>query len=110
MLGALSKGILLISWIREILVLADAILRIKWENAAESAYCRGEDLANFIVYNPSKDQFVVFEQIARREDKQAELQLPADFSGDLVHCWMGYIGADGKLVSTSSYAGEFLIS
>ncbi|TCD02948.1 DUF6266 family protein [Pedobacter psychroterrae] len=108
--AVLSKGILLVSWIREILLLADLILSIKWENPADSVYSSDDDKANFIIYNPVKEKFVVFEQAVKREDKMVELQLPADFSGDSVHCWMGYTSADGKMVSTSVYVGELLVS
>lgn len=106
----LSKGILLVSWIREILIFTDAILSIKWENPADSVYSNGDDQANFIIYNLEKEKFVVFEQVAKREDKKAELQLPVDFSGDAIHCWMGYVSADGKMVSTSVYLGEIDVS
>ena len=51
-----------------------------------------------------------FEQAAKREHKRAELQLPADFSGDAVHCWMGYVSRDGKMVSTSVYVWEIILS
>lgn len=107
--AVLSKGILLVSWIREILLLTDLILSIKWENAPDSVYSNGDDQANFIIYNPVKEKFVVFEQAAKREDNQAELQLPADFLGDAVHCWMGYVSTDGKMVSTSVYAGSVMV-
>jgi hypothetical protein len=34
------------------------------------------------------------------------IELPADYSGDLVHAWMSFVSADGKQVSDSAYVGS----
>ncbi|NRF41189.1 DUF6266 family protein [Pedobacter foliorum] len=104
-----SRGELLVSWILEILCLIDGLLTIKWAYAPESVYCKDNDRANFIVYNPIKEQFVTFENSAERSDNEVSLQLPGNFTGDLVHCWMGYVNDAGDKVSTSVYLGEMVI-
>jgi hypothetical protein len=38
-----------------------------------------------------------------------QLELPAEYSGDTVHCWMALVSADGKLVSNSQYVGTAVI-
>ena len=104
-----SRGELIISWIIEILTLVDALVHIKWENTAPSTFNKETDLANFIIYNPVKEQFVTFENMALRSDKEAGLQLPKNFSGDFVHCYMHYVSEAGDSVSTTNYLGEIQI-
>jgi hypothetical protein len=101
----LSRGELLISWVLEVLALPDAVLQVKWGNAAVSALNRDEDRANFIVYNPVKEKFVTFQGAALRADQEMQLQLPVDFLGDEIHCYMFYVNEDGDAVSTSQYLG-----
>ncbi|MHA4894056.1 DUF6266 family protein [Pedobacter sp. PWIIR3] len=105
-----SKGELLISWIIEVLVLVDRIIHIKWDNLPATPFNNDSDKATFIVYNPAREQFVTFEDIAIRNDKEARIQLPDSFSTDKVHCWMSYANAARDKVSTSVYLGELLIS
>lgn len=105
-----SRGELLISWILNILTLVDALLHIEWENFSASSFNKETDQANFVIYNPTKQQFVTFENAALRSDKAVALQLPATFTGDLVHCYMHYVSDAGDAVSTTSYLGELLVS
>jgi hypothetical protein len=105
----LSRGELLISLIKEILTLIDGILHIKWENGPLSSFCKVDDRATFIVYNPCKQQFVTFQDVTQRSAKEVELQLPANFAGDKVHAWMHYVNTEGNAVSTSVYVGEIVL-
>lgn len=104
-----SRGELFISWILDVLSLVDAVLYIRWDDAPASAFCRDSDQANFVVYNAAKEKFVTFEQDTLRSDKEVALQLPGDFSGDAVHCYMHYVSNTGVAVSTSQYLGEFVV-
>lgn len=104
-----SRGELLISWVLEVLCLAGSLLRISWQNAAEHPLSKGDDLMNFIVYNPNKEEFVTFEGVAKREDGVTELKLPDNFVEDTVHCWVSYVNLQGDAVSTSNYLGEMLV-
>jgi hypothetical protein len=94
----------------EVLCLVNAVLKIKWDNLPASAFSGDEDKANFIVYNPAKEAFVTFEDIALRSDKEAVLALPEDFTGDVVHAWMHYVNAEGDAVSTSIYVGNLVVA
>ncbi|MFP5081157.1 DUF6266 family protein [Pedobacter sp. JCM 36344] len=105
----LSKGELLASFVFEILSMIDSLLNIKWQNFNASIYNKSDDKATFVIYNPTKDKFVSFVGIADREAEQAELKLPAEFSGDTVHCWMQYVDVAGDMVSTSTYLGEIVV-
>jgi hypothetical protein len=101
-----SRGELLISLVKEMVSLAGAILQIKWDNALSSVFSSDDDEATFIVYNPAKEKFATFKGAALRADLEVGLQLPADFAGDTVHCYMQYTGIAGDRVSTTVYAGE----
>jgi len=104
-----SRGELLVSWILEVLALVDALLNIKWDNGPESLFSKANDKATFIIYNPQKEKFVTFKEVAQRQDKETVLQLPKRFAGDTVHAWMQYSNNDGDMVSTSVYLGEIMV-
>ena len=104
-----SIGELLISWVKEVMCVRNALLTVKWADARESVFCNRADRANFIVYNMAKGVFVTFENAAQRMDKEVSLQLPNDFAGDLIHCWMSYVNENGDKVSISVYLGEVMI-
>ncbi|MBB5438022.1 uncharacterized membrane protein YvlD (DUF360 family) [Pedobacter sp. AK017] len=105
-----SRGELLVSWILEVLCLVNAVLRIKWDNGPESVFSNANDKASFIIYNPQKEKFVTFQNVANRQDKEMVLQLPENFAGDRVHAWMQYANVEGDMVSTSVYLGELELS
>lgn len=100
-----SRGALLISIVREMTLLAEAVLELKWEDVLPSAFCRVDDLATFIVYHPGREQFVAYEGIASRGDSAAYLAIPQSFAGGVVHVYMHYVNAKGDGVSTGQYLG-----
>lgn len=101
-----SRGELLVSFVKELILLLDGLLQIKWEDQAASMFCKATDKATFIVYNPEKKQFVTFQDVAERGNKAVALQLPKAFANDQVHVWMGYVNVAGDNVSTGVYLGE----
>ena len=104
-----SKGGLIVSIITEIVALIDAVLKIKWTNAAESGLNKANDTATVIIYNPVKKCFVTFEEVCQRADLEVSLNLPATFKDDPVHCYMQYVNESRDEVSTTVYAGEVKI-
>ncbi|MGY4383018.1 hypothetical protein ACVWYN_000037 [Pedobacter sp. UYP24] len=105
-----SRGELLVSLVLEFLTLLDSILHIKWDNALASSFNKENDQATFVVYNPAKEKFVTFNNVANRADKEVALQLPSNFTNDTVHCWMFYANEQGDKVSTSAYIGEVIVA
>jgi len=101
----LSRGELQISLVSEIVALADGVLLVKWDNAFPSVFNADGDRATFVVYNPSKKEFVTFPDAAVRADREVRLQLPAGFAGDEVHTYLFYVNEAGDGVSTSQYLG-----
>lgn len=66
-------------------------------------------VAKIIVYNVPKQKNVTFKDVAQRADKHVDLQLPANFAGEVVHTWMHYVNTKGDAVSTSIYLGELTL-
>lgn len=104
-----SKGELLTSFVKEWSSLEDGLFYVKWEDAAESWFAAASDLATYIVYNPVKETFVTFKDVANRADKETLLQLPQTFVGDELHVYLYYVSRDGKQVSTSLYLGKNIL-
>ncbi|PTS99002.1 hypothetical protein DBR11_13590 [Pedobacter sp. HMWF019] len=100
-----SRGELLVSFVKEVVVLVDQVLHVKWENGPESAFCAETDLVTFILYNSEKEEFVTYENAVLRFAKEVDLKMPKNFAGDAVHAWMHLTDALGDKVSTSVYLG-----
>lgn len=100
-----SRGELLMSIITEVLYLESGSLQVKWRDVAGSVFAKGNDMANFVIYNEAKEKFVTFENITERAVGEVTLRLPKGFKGDELHCYMHYVSLDGKAVSTSIYFG-----
>ncbi len=105
-----SEGILLPSHLEEIVTFDDALVQVKWNNSPETVLNQCSDKAMVILYNPEKEDFVHFEHIADRGDQEVLLQLPKDFSGDTVHCWVFFTNSDGSRVSSSNYFEAFTLA
>ncbi|TCC99549.1 hypothetical protein FBD94_09810 [Pedobacter hiemivivus] len=77
---------------------------------ADHKYKDASDMANLLVYNPTKKQFVSLMGAAPRSAGVFKLQLPPEFGEDYVHGWMNFSSVlkDG-LVSDSHYVGKIMI-
>jgi hypothetical protein len=80
-----------------------------WGITLPSKYGKQTDMATLMVYNPDKDRFVVLQNAAARSQLGFTLQLPADFLGDTIHCYLSFVAQDGKLVSNSTYIGLLIV-
>lgn len=87
----------------------DAQLDFSW--AANIGTWKGAttDDAAFIVYNPSKQEFVIMIGAVTRAALSFDMELPSAFSGDNVHVYMAFVSEDGKRVSTSVYVGATVV-
>ncbi|WHF51448.1 DUF6266 family protein [Chryseobacterium gotjawalense] len=62
----------------------------------------------FIAEGESKPIFM--ENVAMRADTTIDIQVPPNLQGKTVHVWMAFLEDDFSRVSTSSYAGNVLIT
>lgn len=86
-----------------------ATLKINWSVLAVSGLSYPNDQTICLVYSPSKSMAIISNVNALRSTGELSVVLPDDFSGDTVHCWIGFLSSDKKERSTSSYAGEVTI-
>jgi len=63
------------------------------------------DQVSIVVYNPHKHKFVMLQNVAERNDLEYTVQLPLDYDGDTVQCYITLTSADGKMVSRSQFVG-----
>ncbi|WP_276091048.1 DUF6266 family protein [Pedobacter sp. JY14-1] len=102
-----SKGKLALPSNITIATTVDAQIDFSWANLSnDGKYQDATDKATIMVYNPVKQEFVVLQQIVARSAMSYDLAVPANFSGDTVHCYISFNSVKTKgLVSESYYAG-----
>ena len=83
----------------------DQAVNFSWASEPQSRYCQFTDIASFVIYNPALEKFLIQNNVAKRQDLTFDMQVPANFSGHEVHCWMVFASADGKTRGDSKYAG-----
>ncbi|HWW40729.1 DUF6266 family protein [Pedobacter sp.] len=105
----LSRGELLVSFIRSVVLQMDSTLHITWENGPLSAFCKASDRAGFVIYNVNKKKFATFKNVAARSDLAVTLNLPRGYVDDVLHGWMHYANEKGDQVSTSVYMGQLAV-
>ena len=84
-------------------------ITFSWHHQNQSAYCQYTDLASFMLYNPSKDDFLVFPATVSRRVQSFTLQMSPECEGDSVHCYMSFASANGKMQGDSLYVGEVVV-
>jgi hypothetical protein len=89
--------------------LAGAEVDYAWGFSGVDIKTEPTDLCNLMVYNVEKDKFVVLERAAERSELGVLLQLPANFVGDTVHCYISFVSVTGDVVSNSSYVGQLVV-
>jgi hypothetical protein len=81
-----------------------------WTNNSDEVGAATTDTTLLVVYNPGKNQAVFFAGLAERADGTQAVTVPHSFSGDLVHCYMGFQTVDGFDLSNSKYAGAITVA
>jgi len=80
-----------------------------WLPQNQSAYCQYTDQASFLVYNPLKEKVMMRPGAVNRYAQSFEVEMPADYPGDALHCYMSFASADGKMQGDSLYVGEVTV-
>jgi hypothetical protein len=81
-----------------------------WTDNSDEVGAATTDTSLLVVYNPTKNQAVFFAGLAERADATQAVTVPHSFSGDLVHCYMGFQTVDGFDLSNSKYAGAITVA
>jgi hypothetical protein len=87
---------------------APKLVHFSWEAAPQSTYCQSTDQASVVVYNAERKQFSIRLNVAERSALGLDVDLSENYSGQVLHCWIVFSSADGKVPGDSKYAGEVL--
>ena len=98
-----SKGRLSAAYSPEVETTVAAQLKYTWLATLGTGIGGPTDMATIVVYNPIKDVFVTMTSAAARSALTYTLLVPADFSGDIVQCYISFVSADGKVASDSLF-------
>jgi len=85
-------------------------LRFSWQAQNQSAYCQYTDMASFLVYNPARKKRISFTRAVSRYALGFTLEMPSEYTGEVVHCYMSFSSADGKLQGNSVYVAELTVA
>ena len=77
-------------------------LQIEWD-ATELSGALLDDQVSLAFYNPEMKQTLLKENVAQRQTKQIEVELPAIWEGSSIHCWIYFSSAKGLENSKSQY-------
>ncbi len=83
---------------------------VTWDDNSTLSDASAFDLSLILIYNPVKNQAVYTVAGPSRSDGSETLTLPADFIGDTVYAYLGFISQDSTTVSNSSYLGSLTIA
>lgn len=90
-------------------VAAGGLVTWAWTDNSGVGIARPTDKALLVVHSPALNQSIYTTGSAGRSALSDTLNL-ASFSGQDVHCWIGFISEDGQNVSTSLYNGMIRVS
>lgn len=85
---------------------ASGKINFSWSDNSGAGDAQNTDLAMPLAFNKDKGEAVFNTASNTRASESAELNLPADWVGDKVEVYIGFVSADGKSVANSVYLGE----
>lgn len=80
-------------------------LHFEWENNSGEGVAQATDKAMLVAYNTTKGEVIFTTAGEMRSTESQALQMPSDYSGDSVECFIAFISEDGSVVSNSKYLG-----
>jgi hypothetical protein len=106
-----SRGKLELPYNLTLATTEDAQLDISWANVGpDDRFKDATDLLTVMVYNPAKSKFVSARNIVARSVLSYDFELPTNFSGDSVYCYVSFNSVKTKnLVSDSYYMGSTVV-
>lgn len=92
-------------------------VNITWTNNAGGNIADDTDTVLVVVFNPTLQKAIYLVNAGTRADEAAEVTVPADFSGETVHCYIGFMAIGSVLngqvknsISDSAYAGSVAVA
>nr|WP_294901083.1 DUF6266 family protein [uncultured Pedobacter sp.] len=105
-----SQGDIAGAWVPAVESTLPASIAFSWQDNTDTGLAESTDKAILLVFNAAKSQYVSLENAGDRSEGEVNLLVPANFSGDEVHCWMAFSTEDGKRMATSVYIGKVTVS
>lgn len=91
----------------------EAKVSVSWEPNTGQGQASPDDVAMVLVYNPTLKEAIYVLNAGTRADATANVDLPNNFSGDDVHCYVCFmvletalVGGAKNAISNSAYAGS----
>jgi hypothetical protein len=85
-------------------------LTISWDNNSSAGSAKATDKALIVVLNLEKGEAITNDAGAERNTETQSVVLPADWLGDEVQAYLGFVSDDGKEVANSVYLGVIQIA
>jgi hypothetical protein len=88
----------------------DNEVEFQWEDNSGKGSAKPTDKALIAILNLAKGEAITDNAGAERQDCVQKVAVPAEWSGDSVETYMGFISEDGKEVANSVYLGSVAIA
>ena len=83
-----------------------AEIEFTWENNSSEIGSRADDRAVLVIYNPARQSALSFMNGNSRLAGSQRVSLPANFSGDEVHCYISFQNVGQSVISDSQFVGS----
>lgn len=83
---------------------------VTWEDNSDGTEAMATDQVCILYCEQDTNRTKLVRNVATRADSAVTVSLLRKFVGKTVHVWLCLLSEDGKLVSTSDYAGDVVIS
>jgi len=94
-----------------------AVVKLNWENNSGVGLALESDRAMIMIYNRDKQEAIYLLDSVNRAAGTVDVAVPANYSGDTVHCYLSFMALNAVLsgqtknaISNSSYAGSVTIT
>ena len=91
-------------------IVTGGTIEFSWSNNSGNGSAKLTDKVLIAVVNQARGEAVTSCAAAERKDSTFVVQLPANWSGDEVHIYLGFVSEDGREVSNSTYMGSVTIA
>jgi hypothetical protein len=84
-------------------------IKFTWENNSRAYHALGDDQVIMVIYNPLKEMAIPFMGSGTRMGGSQTITLPANFSGDEVHCYIAFQKSNQSVISDSRFVGSLTV-